>query len=76
MNPLESKPKNKVRIRRCSKLLYEDPSCSNSLGPWYNTQDHLKYWDVVISACTERNPLPIMKQFVFPYGVIFTPCFL
>jgi hypothetical protein len=68
--PLESKRKNKVRpvrVRRCSKLLYEDPSCSSSLGPWYNLDpDHLKYWDVLLMSCTEKNPLPFLKHFIFP----------
>ncbi|OXA42166.1 lipase [Folsomia candida] len=35
----------------CSKAVYEDPTCSNSLGPIYTIVDHLQYFDADYSVC-------------------------
>ncbi|OXA42457.1 Lipase, partial [Folsomia candida] len=42
---------NGEEINFCSKTVYEDPNCSNSLGPLYTVLDHLQYFDADISAC-------------------------
>jgi len=35
----------------CSKSVYEDWSCSNSLGPAYTLVDHLQYFNVDYTVC-------------------------
>lgn len=35
----------------CNPNLYEDPACSNSLGPSYNTNDHLTYLGIPKAGC-------------------------
>ncbi|XP_021961427.2 lipase-like [Folsomia candida] len=35
----------------CSKNFFEDPTCSNSLGPKYSLGDHEKYFDADYTVC-------------------------
>jgi len=50
--------------RYCNLTLYEDPACSDSLGPLYNVLDHLIYFDVNIVSCIEQDPLSFATQAV------------
>ncbi len=36
--------------RFCSQRTYEDPKCSNSIGPAYSLVDHLTYFDVNVAS--------------------------
>ncbi|XP_035714885.1 lipase-like isoform X3 [Folsomia candida] len=42
---------NGEEINFCSKTVYEDPNCSNSLGPLYTLLDHFQYFDADITVC-------------------------
>ncbi|OXA43133.1 lipase [Folsomia candida] len=42
---------NGEEINFCSKRVYEDPNCSNSLGPVYSVLDHLQYFDADLTVC-------------------------
>ncbi|OXA44939.1 lipase [Folsomia candida] len=42
---------NGSEINFCSQAVYEDPTCSNSLGPLYTIIDHLQYFDADYSVC-------------------------
>lgn len=50
----------------CSKSVYEDPKCSNSLGPVYSVLDHIFYWDVQYLKCALENPITLLAEFVVP----------
>ncbi|XP_021961423.1 lipase [Folsomia candida] len=42
---------NRKEINFCSQAVYEDSTCSNSLGPLYTIIDHLQYFDADYSVC-------------------------
>ncbi|XP_021966037.1 lipase [Folsomia candida] len=48
----------------CSKMVYEDLSCANSLAALSNVHDHLHYWDVHFLSCAGADPVATAKQFV------------
>lgn len=48
----------------CSKNLYEDPSCSNSMSLLYNFKDHFFYWDVDYLTCLVEKPGDFLEQFI------------
>lgn len=43
--------------RFCNQTVYEDRTCSMSLGPVYSALDHVTYFDVDILVCVASNPL-------------------
>ncbi len=45
----------------CATNVYEDPDCSNSLGPIYSLLDHLDYWDVAYHYCAVKDPLSTVR---------------
>ncbi|OXA42068.1 lipase [Folsomia candida] len=50
--------------RVCSKEVYEDPYCANSMAALSNVHDHLHYWDVHFLSCAGADPVATAKQFV------------
>ncbi|OXA39301.1 Lipase [Folsomia candida] len=50
----------------CSKTVYEDPSCANSVASMANLPDHLQYWDVAYLSCAGADPVSTAKQFFIP----------
>lgn len=53
--------------KSCSKEVYEDFSCSNSLGPAYIPSDHSTMWDVTHALeCSINNPGSVLAQFAMP----------
>lgn len=42
---------NGNNTRFCSKTVYEDASCSNSMGPTYTLLDHGQYFNVNLFSC-------------------------
>lgn len=60
-------PNNEDKI--CSKTVYEDPTCSNSLGTAYQATDHPMVWNVThATECALKNPGNLMSQFVVPFS--------
>ncbi|KAJ6641353.1 Tonsoku-like protein, partial [Pseudolycoriella hygida] len=58
--------------RFCNRTIYEDPNCSNSMGPAYNVLDHLVYFDVNYGLCwTQGAQLLALPASIFqPVGTI------
>lgn len=61
--------------------LYEDPTCSNSLGPLYSVIDHLTYFDVNHVRCVgdvneffaipaSLTPVPELPSFPEPIQIV------
>ncbi|OXA39371.1 lipase [Folsomia candida] len=50
----------------CSKTVYEDPNCANSVASMSNLPDHLQYWDVAYLSCAGADPFSTAGQFVIP----------
>lgn len=48
----------------CSKEVYEDLSCANSMAALSNVHDHLQYWDVHFLSCAGADPVATVGQFV------------
>lgn len=54
----------------CNNSIYEDPTCSNSMGPIYSTLlDHLMYFDANYLTCIAEQPWPLIS---LPYTNQFT----
>lgn len=51
---------------------YEDPTCSNSMGPAYSVIDHFQYFDANLLVCWLNQPLlwVAIPNVVQPIGVI------
>lgn len=58
--------------RFCSRSVYEDPTCSNSMGPAYNVFDHLVYFDANYNLCFGQPAqfLAIPASIFQPVGTI------
>lgn len=57
----------------CSNSIYEDPTCSDSLGPYYSIVDHATYLDVDYAICIVDQPAPwaaIPASILQPVGTI------
>ncbi|OXA42036.1 Lipase [Folsomia candida] len=50
----------------CSKTVYEDEKCANSVASMANLPDHLQYWDVAYLSCAGADPVSTAKQFFIP----------
>lgn len=57
------------RQRFCNQNVYEDPTCSMSLGPIFSVLDHATYFDTDTLATGASNPLAYTS---LPWG-IFEP---
>ncbi|XP_021967678.1 lipase [Folsomia candida] len=57
-------------IKKCSRKMYEDPTCANSVAEAANLPYHLKYWDVAFLSCALKNPLWTVQQFVMPLSIL------
>lgn len=55
----------------CSKTVYEDRTCSNSMGPSYTLLDHGQYFDVDIFSCYFVEGWGGVDLITLPIG--FTP---
>ena len=51
----------KDKQKFADRSVFEDPSCSNSLGPLYNIFDHLLYFDVNIGNCYLSQPMQLLE---------------
>lgn len=59
--------------RFCATSVYEDPTCSDSLGPIYSILDHATYMGVSYATCIAGQPAPwsaIPLSIFQPVGVI------
>lgn len=53
--------------RFCNQTVYEDPTCSNSIGPAYTLIDHFTYFDVNIdSAFAQQFQLASLVEILIP----------
>lgn len=51
--------------------VYEDSTCSNSLGPLYSALDHLYYFDIHILECiSDAQELLALPEILEPFGVV------
>lgn len=57
----------------CDTTVYEDPDCSDSLGPVYSALDHATYLEVNYAICVVGQPAPwlaIPFDIFQPVGVV------
>lgn len=59
--------------RFCDTSVFEDPTCSDSLGPVYSLPDHATYLEVPYAPCVVGQPAPwaaIPFSILQPVGTI------
>jgi hypothetical protein len=55
-------------VKECSHTVYEDPECSNSLGPVYNPIDHMTgYFDTSFLQNLIDNLCPFLSQVIINF---------
>lgn len=63
-----------VGQRFCSQSVFEDPTCSNSIGPAYTLVDHFTYFDVnIASAFAQPQQLLSIPFNILPVELLLPP---